>query len=349
MTLGLLIALASALATGEASTATRPIAESLQAEVARERKSLEDLTPSPFVDAERPRLRGLLDDAEALLKAGRVNVALETLASAGPGVAAISRASTGWDDSGKGSGKGIDALKKEWETVGAELKAGRAKFPSTSPGGQPLFIRALAEQSLGQIDEHHAVAVDYGRVSGVTSGAYYLGRAEGQLAFALFLSGLRAKEARTSIALPSFAEPIARIEDEIVSAYAKPGSTAQHTNFIIANSSLKLAKELNRHGLFAGALVTGLRSLFALGLATLSVPAADREAGLSAKLDEFAAAFKSAEEDRSIGLAFVEKAQVALEKSRAGGEAGDRERVRAAAIAELVLPRYLEITKGLGK
>ena len=41
-----------------------------------------------------------------------------------------------------------------------------------------------------------------------------------------------------------------------------------------ANSSLKLAKELEQHELRFGALLTLLRSLFALSLATLPTPTA---------------------------------------------------------------------------
>ncbi|MEO8500643.1 MAG: hypothetical protein ABI565_06995 [Vicinamibacteria bacterium] len=349
MMLGTLITLTAALAMGEAATSTQQVVESLRAEVSRERKELDELPSSPFLDGERPRLKGLLDDTDVLLKAARLNVALESLSSTSPGIIAMSRASTGWDDTGKAGGKGIDALAKEWAEVGVRLKADRPKFPATAPKGQSMYVRALAEQSLGQIDESYAVAVDYGRVSGATFGAYYVGRAEGQMAFALFLSRLDANEPRAFKTLPSLSTPIARIEDEIVAAYAKPGSTAQHNNFIIANSSLKLAKELNRDGRYAGALATVLRSLFALGLATLPAPPSDQEAALTAKADDFAKTFGASKRDESIGEAFLEKARIALEKSKAGGEAGERERLRAAALVGLVLPRYEEIMKGAGR
>ena len=81
MMLTALITLASALAIGEASPSTQQVVESLRAEVSCERKALDSLPSSPFVDGERPRLKGLPDDTDALLKASRLNVALEGLSS----------------------------------------------------------------------------------------------------------------------------------------------------------------------------------------------------------------------------------------------------------------------------
>ncbi len=180
-------------------------------------------------------------------------------------------------------------------------------------------------------------------------GAYYLGRADGQMAFALFLGGLKAPPMRKAISLGSLTDPIAAVEDEIVSAYAKPGSTAQHSNFILANSSLKLARELERHGFRLGSMVTLLRSLFALALATQPTPAVDQDAMLSARAEEFEKRFAAAARDESIGEAFVDKARISLEKSRAGGEAADRERLRAGALLGVVLPRYIEIMEGFAR
>lgn len=330
-------------------SAGQGLPEALTIETQRQRAALDAIPASTLVDGERPRLQGLLDDVGSLLKARRMGPAIETFASAAPGVAAIARAGAGWDDTGKGPGKHLDDLAKEWEEVGRALKADRARFPNSMPAGQGAFVRALAEQALGQVDEHYAVAVDYGRFSGVSAGAYYLGRAEGQLSVALFLSRLTSDSTRTVGPIPALAGPIARIENDIVEAYAKPGSTAQHGNFIVANSSLKLAKELDGQALRLGSLATLLRSLLYLALATLPAPAADQDAVLAAKADDFTERFATSKRDHSIGEAFVEKARVALEKGRAGGEGADRERLRAAALLNVVIPRYIEIMEGLDK
>jgi hypothetical protein len=317
--------------------------ETLADETQRSRVALNGIPSSTLVESDRPRLRGLLDEVDAYLKAGRFGLAVESLSSAAPGVAALSRAGAGWDDTGQGKGKHIDDLVKEAAEVGGSLKSDRSRFPVQKHASQSAFVRAAAEQSFGQIDEYYAVAVDYGRVSGVSAGAYYLGRAEGQMAFALFLARLGAGKPTKALSLGSLAPAVDAVENEIITAYAKPGSTAQHANFILANSSLKLARELETHGLRFGSLVSLLRGLFALTLATLPPPPADQDAALAGRAEAFEKRFGASTRDDSIGEAFVEKARVALEKCSAGGEAAERERLRAAALLGVVVPRYLEI------
>jgi hypothetical protein len=92
-----------------------------------------------------------------------------------------------------------------------------------------------------------------------------------------------------------------------------------------------------------------LRSLLYLSLATLPVPLADRDPVLAADADDFDRGFSSSTRDESLGEALVEKARIALEKSRAGGEGAERERLRAAALLGVVIPRYIEITEGFEK
>ena len=187
--------------------------------------------------------------------------------------------------------------------------------------------------------------MDYGRFSGLTFGAYYLGRAEGHLTFALFLSRLTSPPVKQAVTISTVAIPIATVESEIVTAYAKPGSTAQHTNFIIANSSLKLARELDGQGRHPGALVTVLRSLFASPWPRCRL----RSRIGKAKADAFEKQLGASKHDQSIGEAFVEKVRISLEKSRAGGEAADRELLRAAALLDTVLPRFVGIMEAFEK
>ncbi len=319
----------------------------LAAEANRNRLALKALPSSELVEGERPRIMGLLDDLDSQLKAQRSGAAIEALSSVVPGVTALARAASGWDDTGKAAGKHIDALMAEWEEVGRRLKADRTRFPLEKPDGQTAFVRAMAEQSFGQVDEHYAVAVDYGRFSGVSAGAYYLGNAEGHMELALFLSGLTSSSARTTVAIPMLAGPINTVENDIVSAYARPGSTRQHSSFILANSALKLARELDQNGWHFGAMTALLRSLFALTLATLPPPALAHEPVLASKATAFETQFAPSKRDNSIAEAFLDKARIALEKSRAGGDGAERERLRAAALLDVVIPWYLEIMKGV--
>lgn len=330
-----------------ASSRGQDLTAALSGEAQRCRAALAAIPSSDFVDGERPRLTSLLNDTESLLQSGRIAMAIETLSSVAPGVQGMERAGSGWDDTGKTSGKHMDALTREWEDVGPTLKSDLGRFPAAKPAEQTSFIRAMAEQSLGQVGEQYRVAVDYGRVSGASYGAYYLGRAEGHLAWALFLSRLKTPSAKPLATVTSLGAPIERLEDEIVTAYAKPGSTAQHTNFILANSSLKLAKELNQQGYLSGAMVTMLRSLLALSLATLPTPAREQEATLATVAARFEERFAASGHDHTVGQSLVEKARVSLEKAGARGDDADRERQRASALLTVVIPRYIDLMGGL--
>ncbi|MBK5257357.1 MAG: hypothetical protein JJE39_15125 [Vicinamibacteria bacterium] len=337
----LIMLLAGAVLASPASAQTE--SAKLSTEIERSRNILRGLSGSPLGKDEAPRLEGLLTAVESLIEKQHAKAAIETMSSAIPGIAGLRRASTGWDDSNPGTGKGIEALTKEWEEVGRALQLARPGFPVATQAGESSFVRALAEQSVGQIDEQYAVAVDYGRISGASAGAYYLGRAEGHLAWALFLSGLPKDSVKDALTLPSLGMPLAALEEDIVSAYAKHGSTSQHGNFIIANSSLKLARELDQKGWRLGALITMTRSRLAWALATMPSPSTDQEKALAAAIDAIEARLAGSRKDQSIGAALVEKARLALEKSQAGGDSAGYERLRAAALAGVVLPSYLEI------
>jgi hypothetical protein len=78
------------------SAPAQDLAQSLARENARNRVALDRLPASPLVDSDRPRMKGLLDDIDSLIKAKRLGAALETLASAAPGVIALERAAGGW-------------------------------------------------------------------------------------------------------------------------------------------------------------------------------------------------------------------------------------------------------------
>lgn len=317
------------------------VASKISAEINATRTALGALPATDLVKQSTPGLQEALTDADAQIRAQRPYVALEALAGARPQVQALTRASAGWG----GQGKGIDELAKEWELAGKALASQRGKFPAQATK-QSQLIRALAEQSLGQVQENYAASLDYGRTSGVQFGAYYIGHAEGHMAFALFSSALRSPDPRMPIPLPSLAVQLDAFEKELLAAYAKPGATAQHTNFIIANASLKLARELDQQGYRAGALFIFLRAWMAFGQATLPAVPPEQLPTLQAAAGQMARKFTGISGDHSIGEAYLQKAQLALERSAAGGEAGDRQRLRAAALLQIVIPRYFEILEG---
>lgn len=314
----------------------------LLSRVSKGRAVLDALPTSDFVKAESQGPRAQLGDVEAQVQAKRTHIGLETLSSAAPGIDGLAAAANGW----VGPGKGIDALEKEWTAAGQGIERDRKKFPARAIAGQSAFVRAVAELSIGQVSENYAAALEYGRFAGVQSGAYYMGRAQGHLAFALFSAQLADGHQRRALRVPSMAAHVTAADKEIIAAYARPGATTFHSTFISANSSIKLARELEGKGYHAGALVMLLRAVLALGNIERAAPPVSEIPNLRAKAAEYAKQFAADKRDQSIAEQYAQKVEMALEAGSVAGEAGDRQRLRADVLLNVVLPRYLAIIGG---
>ncbi len=324
------------------ATCAQDISGRVEAQAAKCRATLEKLTGSEFVTGERNNVLNLAKEVDAHLQGKRPLVALESLAHVCASASALGAAAEGWGSSGKGS----DALEQEWNEAGKVLEAEKRKFPTRVSAGQPAFLRAVAEMSMGQVDENYAAALAYGQQAGLEFGAYYLGRALGSSSFALFAASLKSETRQAPVKLAALAGQIDVMDKQIVTAYAKPGSTKFHTNFIIANSSLKLARELDQAGYRFGAVTALLRAAFALGQTTLTeVPVTDLER-LRGRAEEWSNRLQKEPVDTSIAEQYLQKAQVALDAGRSEGDQGNQQRQRAALLLDVVLPRYFEIVEG---
>lgn len=328
--------------------ASTALAQDFQSQVlarlSKSRATLDTLPAagSEFVKTQAQSTRTQLADIEKEIQAKRAHIGLETLAGTEPGIDGLAAAARDWG----AAEKGIVTLEREWKTVGEGIERARSKFPARALPGQPAFIRAVAELSFGQVSENYAAALEYGRFSGAEFGAYYMGRAQGHLAFALFSARLKDATSRMPLNVPSVAAHIASTDKELVAAYAKPGSTSFHQWFISANSAIKLARELEAKGYHAGALVMMLRAVLALGNIERKAPPVSEIPNLRAKAAEYAKLFAAAKRDQSIGEQYVQKAELALDASSAEGEAGERQRLRADVLLNMVIPRYLAIIEG---
>jgi hypothetical protein len=312
------------------------------AEIAKGRAVLSATTPNESLKGNFTDTQTLFGDAETQLKANQPFVCLETIAYAWASTQAQALAGGGWGS----AEKGIDALTKEWEKAGQAIAADRKKFPARPLAGQVAAIRALAELSLGQVQENYDASLDYGRAQGLAFGAYYIGRAQGHLRAALFFAELKGPQTRPILPLGSVAAQIAAAEKEILAAYAKPGSTTFHTNFILANSSIKLSRELETQGYHYGALMILMRAVYSFAQNNAKTPPASDIPTMQAAVAEWKKQLAASKRDHSIGEVYVQKTENALAAGAAAGEAGDAQRLRAALLLNVVLPKYWEITEG---
>jgi hypothetical protein len=228
--------------------------------------------------------------------------------------------------------KDVAAFEAEWTRLGGVLASGPGPHtPSVFDEVRPAVLRAIGEASLPQAGVLYHASVEYGRSTTPDSGLYYLGAAQGQRDFATFVRSLTGPTTLTSPAVRDVAGELEDLQDDLLAAYRPPASIDRHREFIVANSTLKEARELQALGLRHGALLRYLQA--AVRIAPLRAGASAPDGSLPGKLKALQARLGGA--DHSIGQLLLEWAQADLAEHATDGQAQI-----AAAIASDALPRY---------
>lgn len=229
--------------------------------------------------------------------------------------------------------KEMASFEAEWTRLGGVLAPSLGPLsPVAFDGVGPAALRAMGEASLPQVGVFYHASVEYGRSTTPDSGLYYLGAAQGQRDFGSLLRSL----ATTTPATPgvrAVAGELEDLQDDLLAAYRPPASVDRHREFIIANSTLKEARELQAAGLRYGTLLRYLQA--AVRVAPLRPGAAAPDATIPDRLQALSARVADGGVDHSIGRLLIEWAQADLAEHAADGQAQV-----AAAIAGDALPRY---------
>jgi len=311
--------------------------EQLLAAVAQLEKTLATLKLSE--DEARQRAAELRDVGEQA-RAGRLRLALYRLH--GPWTMTAARAYV----AAKAGVEGREAFEAEWKRLGAEMDERERRLAALAAADSTLLARAMAEAAQGQARPYYQSGRLYGLNTTVPDGLIYLGLAPAQLDFAIFSRGLRLGPAAGAPRLRPLGPELARAEAETLEAYRRAEAAAGQANqqqplFNGVNSTLKLAGELNRAGLHAGALHKYLDAVLMLGRAVAAPPDADELPRLQARAREYEKRLRDAGADHSLGLLYLESAQASL------AAAPDPEALRRAAVVfERVLPAYLNFCCG---
>src|SRR5207342_3477471 len=99
--------------------------------------------------------------------------------------------------------------------------------------------------------------LEYGRNTQPEYGLYYVGVADAQHQFVNLARTLTlaAGESRAAPPLRSIADEIAAIQRDLLSLYRPPASTDRHSEFIVASSALKEARQYDASGLRCAAVL----------------------------------------------------------------------------------------------
>ena len=228
----------------------------------------------------------------------------------------------------------VAAFESEWKRVGGVLASDLGRpVPDAYDGVRPAVVRAIGEAALPQAGVFYHASVEYGRSTTPDSGLYYLGAALGQRDFGSFVRRLSSPSRLTPPRVRSVAAELEELQDDLLAAYRPPASVDRHREFIVANSTLKEARELQAAGLDHGALLRYLQA--AVRVAPLRKDAPAPDGTLADKLKAFEPRLAHGGVDHTIGRLLLEWGQADLAEHAADGKASI-----AAAVAADVLPRY---------
>jgi hypothetical protein len=274
-----------------------------------------------------------LRQAEEALRHGRRLVALERLAAVSQQLGAALYVS----ERPAAERKELLAFEAEWKRVGGEMRdviAPAGRTAESLATIRPALARALAELSISQARESYAAGLEYGRNTEPQYGLYYLGAAKAHRSFVEFARGLPIVNAGRAPQLRSLRSEIDALQALLLAAYRPPASIDRHSEFIVASSALKEAREQDAAGHRYAALLRYLQA--AQRTAMLRDPGPADMSDVRRRLTDADSRLRDAGVDHTLGQFFVERANTALATD--GGAAGD---TTAAALAIDVLPRYL--------
>ena len=237
--------------------------------------------------------------------------------------------------------KGQAAFEEEWRRLGVELDEKEKSLKQGAQGRRPAALLALAESSQIQVRPYYQSGHLYGLNTTIGNGLYFLGLAPANADFALFCQQLRFAQTKPPLKLRSLEAELAGLEADTLQSYRSPEASSRQPQYNRLNSNLKMAGELNRAAMYAGALHKYLESSLYLALINRLEVRPEELIRLNAQSEAFGRQLKSDNADHSIGLLYWEMAQSALNQAEAG-QPDEHALKRAAVIIDRVIPAYLK-------
>jgi hypothetical protein len=227
------------------------------------------------------------------------------------------------------------AFRDAWQRHATILREElRPVMPGRLEGITPAAARAVAEVALLQVREYYIASADFERATDPTSGFFYLGYACAQRDLTAFCRTWAGQSGKAP-ALRGLQTEIDALEDEVLRAYRPPASIERHSEFILAGSFLKEARELTASGLHHGALLRYLQAALRFD-PIREHPGSRSTAELRGRLDELRPRLSVPGEDHTIARIFLE-----LAESELAASPPDSATPFAVAAVTDVLPRYL--------
>ena len=319
-----------------AMAGSQEASSSVKAEIERLRQSLKD---TPVSNPDMPNLPSAIEarlkDAAAAQAEGRLYLSLERLGEAEDylhGLRAVDEKAAAIKDS-------LPAYESEWGKASLQLTALDKSARQRDWSRATAAVRAISEAAQGRAIPLLEGGRGFATATKPKDGLFYLGEAQGEAAFAAFVSRLHSARAGTATPLRSVLPELQALQEKTNAAFQPPRSIDMHPRFIALNSTIKFARELDSHKSYAGALYQYLEAVRHYGMLDPAEPDATKQAALRGAVAEEFKKLSAAKRDDSIAQIFLERAAGWLSKSDGSAPSGDEWRA-VQVIVEQVLPAY---------
>jgi hypothetical protein len=312
-----------------------------KAEIQRLQQSLKDKPIAiPDIPDLNSEIEGNLTGAASALAAGQLYLSLEGLGRAEDhmhGARTLEAKADAIKDS-------LPAFESEWNKASVQLtaldKSARSRDWSHTTAG----IRAISEAAQVRAIPLLEGARGFATATKPKDGLFYMGQAEGETAFAEFVSRLNVPRKAAPVPLRSVLPELEALQEKTNAAFQPPRSIDMHPRFIALNSMMKAARELDSSRAYAGALYQYLEAVRHFGMLDPAVPDAAKQASLRNALTEELKKVSAAKRDDSIAQIFLERAAGWLNKPEGAAPSPDEWRA-IQVVLQQVLPAYYAALK----
>lgn len=323
-----------------AMAGSQEASSSVKAEIERLQQSLKD---KPISNSDMPDLPSAIEarlkDATAAQAAGRLYLSLERLGEAEDylqGLRVVDEKAPAIKDS-------LPAFESEWGKASLQLTA-LEKARQRDWSRANAAIRAISEAAQGRAIPLLEGARGFATATKPKDGLFYMGEAQGEAAFAAFVSRLHSSRALTTIPLRSLLPELEALQEKTNAAFQPPRSIDMHPRFIALNATLKFARELDSSRAYAGALYQYLEAVRHYGMLDPAEPDATKQVALRGTVAEELKKLSAAKRDDSIAQIFLERASGWLNKADGSAPSGDEWRAVQVIVGQ-VLPEYYAALK----
>jgi len=242
-------------------------------------------------------------------------------------------------DNGEAVKSGMPAFEAAWEKSSASVSALDRQAQAANLRDSPAALQALSETARAMT----MPLLEGGRAFAVSTepkdGLFNLGEAEGQAEFAAFVASLRLPRKRAAYQFHSLLPELESFQQKVNAAFQPPRSIDLHVQFMMINSALKQATELDATKSYAGALYQYLLAVGYYGMLDAAPQDSSQQTALKSAVAAARQKLDASQRDDSIAELFLERAASQLAHVDGSAPSEDDWRI-AKVITEQVLPAY---------